>query len=226
MLCKKSRAGSYMTSWDALANIRREYGNLSLSEKEANDCPIAQFKHWFSEVLTSEKSDPTAMVLATVDEAGHPDTRVVLLKAIMDGAFVFYTNYQSVKAIQLNATPYAALNFYWPEMVRQVRVRGRVKMTSASMSDEYFASRPLESQLSAIASPQSAEITDRLVLEESLNRLIAEHQQALVVRPNHWGGYLVLPEEFEFWQGRENRLHDRIHYYQAQGQWIHRRLAP
>ena len=215
-----------MGKWRDLADIRRDYGNLSLREEDANDCPIEQFKSWFSEVLKTEKNDPTAMVLSTADELGRPDSRVVLLKGVEDGSFVFYTNYQSAKSMHINVNPYVALNFYWPETARQVRIRGRVKQTSQAQSDHYFASRPVTSQLSAISSPQSSEISSRAELEQKFNELIAKHQQELVVRPLHWGGYRVIPDEVEFWQGRENRLHDRIHYYLQQGKWHHRRLAP
>ena len=215
-----------MTVWKTMSDIRREYGKLSLSEESAMDCPIAQFESWFAEVVKTEKSDPTAMVLSTVDDRGHPDSRVVLLKGVEKGAFIFYTNYQSAKSIHIERHPYVALNFYWPEMARQVRIRGEVTKTSVSQSDAYFASRPVTSQISAVISPQSSEITGRIELEQKLNALIAETQQQPVVRPTHWGGYIVTPEEIEFWQGRDNRLHDRIHYYQQNGKWRHRRLAP
>ena len=215
-----------MTHWKTIADIRREYGNLSLSEAEASDCPIEQFERWFADVGKSEKSDPTAMVLSTVDEQGRPDSRVVLLKETIDGSFVFYTNYQSAKSMHIQNNPYVALNFYWPEMARQVRIRGRVKRTSKVQSDTYFSSRPKASQLSAMASPQSSEIQGRASLEKTLNDLISKYQQELVVRPEHWGGFEVIPDEIEFWQGRDNRLHDRIHYYLQNGKWLHRRLAP
>ncbi len=209
-----------------LSNIRREYGNLSLRDANAMACPIEQFNHWLADVLKTETTDPTAMLLSTVDEQGHPDSRVVLLKSLDEGGFVFYTNYQSSKAIQMDKHPYVALNFYWPAMVRQVRIRGQAHQVSESQSDEYFASRPKLSQFSAIISPQSREISTRAELESALNALIANHQQAPVMRPKHWGGYRVVPDEFEFWQGRDNRLHDRIQYYREHGEWRHRRLAP
>lgn len=215
-----------MSNWSTLADIRREYGDLSLSEDSLPECPITQFKHWFEEVLVVEKSDPTAMVLSTVDDKGYPDSRVVLLKGLDEGSFIFYTNYQSPKSLQLRHIPYAALNFYWPQMARQVRIRGRVKRVSKIQSDAYFASRPKTSQLSAIASPQSQKIESRKILEQSLNNLIAKYGQEPIVRPNHWGGYLVIPDEIEFWQGRDNRLHDRICYYKDKGKWIFCRLAP
>ncbi|KTD07416.1 pyridoxamine 5'-phosphate oxidase [Legionella jamestowniensis] len=215
-----------MKNWRTLADIRREYGELALSEENLPDSPIEQFRVWFEEVLPVEKSDPTAMVLSTVDEKGFPDSRVVLLKGLEEGAFIFYTNYQSTKSLQLSHTPYACLNFYWPQMARQVRVRGRVKKTSRRQSDSYFASRPLTSQLSAVISAQSKPIPDRKTLEDALNRLIAEHGQEPIVRPVNWGGYMIIPDEIEFWQGRNNRLHDRIYYHKKKGKWIYYRLAP
>ncbi|NSL18137.1 pyridoxamine 5'-phosphate oxidase [Tatlockia micdadei] len=215
-----------MGNWKTIADIRREYGDLNLNEESIQENPIAQFKLWFEEGLATEKSDPTAMVLSTVDEKGRPDSRVVLLKGLEEGAFVFYTNYNSTKSLQIQHTPYAALNFYWPQLVRQVRIRGRVKRVSRKQSDAYFASRPISSQLSAIASPQSQKIADRNVLEQALNELIAKHGQEAVVRPKHWGGYTVIPDEIEFWQGRDNRLHDRILFYKKRGKWSICRLAP
>jgi pyridoxamine 5'-phosphate oxidase len=215
-----------MSNNPILGHIRREYGNDSLSEDNVLNSPIEQFNFWLSDVLLVEKNDPTAMLLSTVDESGHPDSRVVLLKGVEDGTFVFYTNYQSTKSIQINHNPYVALNFYWPAFARQVRIRGRAVRVSDAQSDAYFASRPKASQLSAIASPQSLEISSRHELEARLNELIASHQQITVMRPIHWGGYRVIPDEFEFWQGRDNRLHDRIHYFINNEEWRHRRLAP
>lgn len=215
-----------MNKWKSIADIRREYGNLQLNESDMPDEPLHLFEQWFDEVLLTEKSDPTAMVLSSVDDRGYPDSRVVLLKGIDEGRFVFFTNYQSAKAQQLSHTPYAALNFYWPQMVRQVRIRGRVKQVSQEQSDAYFASRPYSSQLSAYTSPQSQEIKGREELEQRLNQIIAKYQQQTVMRPEFWGGYEVLPDEMEFWQGRDNRLHDRIHYYLNHNRWEHRRLAP
>lgn len=215
-----------MGHFRSLADIRRDYGELSLSESDLEACPIAQFKRWFEEVLHNEKNDPTAMVLSTVDAEGKPDSRVVLLKSLEDGHFVFYTNYQSVKATELAHSPFAALNFYWPQMARQVRIRGFVDKVSSEESDQYFSSRPMKSQLSAIISPQSQAIKDRISLEKCLNDLILKQGQDVVQRPEHWGGYKLNPDEIEFWQGRDNRLHDRIHYYRQSGKWLHRRLAP
>lgn len=215
-----------MTKSPSLADIRREYGSLDLNEQQVQSCPITQFNDWFSEIIAIEPSDPTAMLLSTVDEHGCPDSRVVLLKGVEDGGFIFYTNYQSTKAIQIENNPNVALNFYWPSMARQVRVRGRVQRVSEAQSDAYFSSRPKASQFSAIVSPQSREISSRVELEVALTKVIAQHQQDNIMRPDHWGGYMVIPNEFEFWQGRDSRLHDRIHYVLAEGQWTHRRLAP
>nr|HAT8714563.1 pyridoxamine 5'-phosphate oxidase [Legionella jordanis] len=215
-----------MTHWQTLADIRREYGDLSLSEDRISPSPFTQFKQWFEEVVPLEKSDPTAMVLSTVDERGLPDSRVVLLKGMEQESFIFYTNYESSKALQLAKTPYAALNFYWPQLARQVRIRGRVKRTSSKQSDSYFSSRPITSQLSSIASAQSRPIASREVLEKAINELIEQYGQKPIVRPKNWGGYVVIPDEFEFWQGRDNRLHDRICYIREKGEWSYCRLAP
>lgn len=215
-----------MTDWRTMADIRREYGDLSLDESSVEKNPIAQFKQWFTEICDVEKSDPTAMVLSTADEQGFPDSRVVLLKGIEDDAFIFYTNYESTKSLQLQHTPYAALNFYWPEMARQVRIRGRVKRVNEAKSDAYFYSRPIESQLGAIVSPQSRDIANRQYLDDAFNQLLKEHGQAPIIRPSHWGGYMVCPDEVEFWQGRDNRLHDRIQYMKKESEWVILRLAP
>ena len=215
-----------MNHWNNLSNIRREYGQLSLSEETIHLCPFVQFKQWFSDVLNTEKNDPTSMVLSTVDSQGHPDSRVVLLKGIDDEAFVFYTNYQSKKSLQIQQNPYVALNFYWPSLARQVRIRGKIDKISSAESDAYFASRPFASQCSTVVSHQSSTINSRSELEHALNELIANSQQETIMRPIHWGGYQVIPDEIEFWQGRDSRLHDRIDYYREQGQWRHRRLAP
>lgn len=215
-----------MTGWRTLADIRRDYGDLRLDDQQIGHDPFLQFQVWFNEVLASEKQDPTAMVLSTVDEDGMPDSRVVLLKGIEDGCFIFYTNYESAKAVQLQKHPVAALNFYWPEMARQVRIRGEVEKTSRAMSDAYFASRPEASQLSALASPQSRPIATRQELEVAFNRLMEQLHQQPIVRPENWGGYKIKPVAIEFWQGRDNRLHDRLLYRQQGDGWTCCRLAP
>lgn len=215
-----------MTNFRSIADIRREYGELNLNEQSLPEDPITQFKLWFGDVLKNEKNDPTAMVLSTVDERGYPDSRVVLLKGLEEGNFIFYTNYQSSKAKQIESNPYVALNFYWPQMARQVRIRGTIQQVDKNQSDLYFSTRPIKSQFSAIVSPQSQEISGREALEKALDDLIQKHGQEPVVRPNFWGGYSVIPHEIEFWQGRDNRLHDRIHYYLKEQEWVYHRLAP
>ena len=215
-----------MSKWKSIADIRREYGQLKLDEARVPDDPTQLFEQWFSEVLQTEKSDPTAMVLSTVDEQGHPDSRVVLLKGLENGSFLFYTNYQSHKARHIQANSFVALNFYWPQMARQVRIRGQAEKLSQAQSDAYFATRPLSSQYSAVSSPQSRVIQSRAELEKRLNDLIESRQHKPLLRPEYWGGYAVLADEFEFWQGRDNRLHDRIHYLHSKDKWIRRRLAP
>ena len=210
-----------------LSTIRRNYGEQMLNEEHIAPQPLEQFKIWFEAILTSVEHDPTAMVLSTVDSEGFPDSRVVLLKGIEQGGFVFYTNYGSTKAVQLKNNPHAALNFYWPLLVRQVRVRGSVKRVSRAESDAYFSSRPKASQLSAIASPQSQEIDSRESLLELVNRETLKHNsQEIITCPKRWGGYRLVPDEMEFWQGRDDRLHDCIQYFKQQGKWKHRRLAP
>lgn len=214
-----------MKKWKTLADIRRDYGDTSLNESDEVKCPIVQFQRWFSDILKTEVHDPTAMVLSTVDAEGHPDSRVVLLKGIDQDAFVFYTNYNSPKSLQMTGNDSVALNFYWPSMARQVRIRGQVKRTSTQQSDDYFSSRPIESQWSALISPQSSEISHRAELETAHAEL-REKIETPIIRPSHWGGYRVIPTTIEFWQGRDNRLHDRIEYTREQSSWTHRRLAP
>jgi pyridoxamine 5'-phosphate oxidase len=214
-----------MSGWKTLADIRREYGDLRLNEDGLQADPIAQFQRWFSEILPTEMVDPTAMVLSTVDAEGRPDSRVVLLKGIEDEKFVFYTNYNSVKSRQIRVNSFVALNFYWPAMARQVRVRGNVHGVSAEQSDDYFASRPLKSQLSALISPQSSEIGSRDELDRAFENLLKQNDQP-IIRPDHWGGYSVKPFEIEFWQGRDSRMHDRIQYNLHHEKWTYRRLAP
>lgn len=211
---------------NALKDIHREYGHDGLNLKDMHDCPVVQFERWFDEHFALDPEEPNAMVLSTVDIQGLPDSRVVLLKAVEDGKFIFYTNYHSNKGEHIAATPYVALNFYWPKEYRQVRVRGKVARVSEEMSDEYFYTRPIQSQLTSMASPQSQEISGRAELQDQVNQLIIEYKAKEIVRPSHWGGYAVMPEVFEFWQGRENRMHDRVQYYLHDGKWKHRCLAP
>ncbi len=211
-----------------LSNIRREYGGRELRRSQLDPNPVEQFKQWHSQMMKDQMADPTVMVLSTVDQQGIPDNRVVLLKEIIKGCFIFYTNYQSKKAQQLTDCHYAALNFYWPIVARQVRIRGRVSRTSTQASDDYFKSRPRTSQISALASPQSQVIPDRQFLDERFKQLNKEYADADEISQGQaWGGYAVKPFEFEFWQGRDNRLHDRFHYFiDNNDKWIIERLAP
>lgn len=208
-----------------IADVRQEYMRAGLAEADALPDPFAQFGRWFGEALAADLPLANAMTLATVTEAGAPDARIVLLKGVEDGAFVFFTNYDSRKGRQLAARPEACLVFLWSPLERQVRIEGRVEKVPAAASDAYFDSRPLGARLSARASTQSAVVPGR----EALERAVAE-QKALhgdhPPRPAHWGGYRVLPSQVEFWQGRENRLHDRLLYRRQASAWTIERLAP
>ena len=209
-----------------LSNIRQEYGDLELLEKDLSKDPITQFQKWFQEHVSIVHETPNAMVLSTVDMHDWPDSRVVLLKGLDKGQFVFYTNYYSAKGSQLADNPKAALNFYWSENMRQVRVRGIVTKLGEKQADDYFQSRPVASQFSTIASPQSQEISSREFLLTELDKVEKMYAGKEVVRPSYWGGYALEPHEVEFWQGRDNRLHDRIQYYWNNDTWCFRRLAP
>jgi pyridoxamine 5'-phosphate oxidase len=210
----------------SLADIRRDYQGEPLDEARSDPSPFAQFSAWFEQVRQTE-SDPTAMTLATATAEGRPSARIVLLKAIDARGFVFFTNYDSRKARELTATRRASLLFFWRSAERQVRIEGEVERVSAAESDAYFATRPRESQLSVHASWQSEVIESRETLElryEAARQTFAEGQ---VPRPEWWGGYRVVPDAFEFWQGRVSRLHDRLHYVKrADGSWVRERLAP
>jgi len=197
-----------------------------LTEKGVENDPLAQFARWYGEAQVTEKPLPDAVALATATPAGHPSLRMVLLKGFDAHGFVFYTNFRSRKGRELARNPRAALLFYWGEIGRQVRIDGRVEKLMARESDEYFATRPRGSQLSAWASPQSALVAGRGLLERRFAALARKYPDA-VPRPPQWGGYRLVPEAFEFWQGREDRLHDRIHYRRVRGgRWRIERLAP
>jgi pyridoxamine 5'-phosphate oxidase len=198
----------------------------ALSEADAAADPLRQFNRWFDAAAAAGLRLPNSMTLATVSAEGHPSARMVLLKGIEQGGFVFYTNYESDKARDLDSRPHAALVFHWKSLERQVRIAGRVERVSAEDSDAYFATRPLGSQHSAWASPQSTVVANRAWLEERAQDYAARFETN-VPRPPFWGGYRVLPEMIEFWQGRDDRLHDRLLYRrQADGTWIIERLAP
>ncbi len=209
-----------------LPQTREEYGAVALLEADMNPDPFEQFKHWFDQNAQLEPKTYNAMVLSTVDQHHHSDSRVVLLKELAAGEFVFYTHYDSEKGMQMESNPHVSLNFYWSYQARQIRVRGLVHRVSSEQSDEYFYSRPRESQLSSIASSQSSVIANREELDATYQRVCEEYNSKKIVRPESWGGYAVVPSQIEFWQGRDSRLHDRIQYTRNEDQWHMQRLAP
>jgi len=210
-----------------IADLRRTYALESLSEQDVATDPVEQFRRWFNEALNARLYEPNAMTLATADATGRPSARTVLLKGFDANGFVFYTNYESRKGQNLADNPQAALLFWWGELERQVRIEGRVEQVSPEESEVYFHSRPRDSQLGAWASPQSQVIVDRSVIETAMADLQATYAgQTTLPLPPHWGGYRVIPDHFEFWQGRESRLHDRIRYTPLADGWVLDRLAP
>ncbi len=210
-----------------LSAIREQYQRAGLSRPDLAPDPIAQFERWYDEWTATDPYDAAAMVVATVGADGRPSARYVLLRLVDQRGFVFYTNYDGAKGRELEANPRAALTFGWIDLERQVRVEGHVEQIAAEESDAYFAKRPRGSQLAAWASPQSEVIPDRALIERRFADLEARYADHDVPRPDHWGGYRVIPEQVEFWQGRADRLHDRFRYrHQAGGGWLVERLAP
>jgi len=208
-----------------IADLRREYMLGGLSEASVAADPFAQFERWLRDAIDANLPLANAMTLATVSAQGTPDARTVLLKGIDGGGFVFYTNYASRKGRQLEANRAGCLNFLWASIERQVRIEGSVERVSTSESEAYFASRPLGARLAAWAAVQSERVADRAALELSLSQVRTRYGQN-PPRPPHWGGYRLTPNAIEFWQGRENRLHDRLLYVRAAGAWTIERLAP
>jgi pyridoxamine 5'-phosphate oxidase len=208
-----------------LTALRRDYRHARLDETDIRPDPVEQFRGWLGEALKAELDEPYAMTLATVDAAGQPSARIVLLRGVDAHGFAFFTNYDSRKSNELAVQDRAALLFYWAPLERQVRVEGRVTPVSPAESDDYFARRPRGSCIGAWASPQSAVIPDRGWLEKRVDDYNREHGET-VPRPPNWGGYRLQPERFEFWQGRESRLHDRLVYRQQGTAWTLERLAP
>jgi pyridoxamine 5'-phosphate oxidase len=209
-----------------LADLRKSYERAELSEDASNSDPLRQFEHWLNEAISAEVPEPNAMTLATVASNLRPSTRIVLIKGYDERGIVWYTNYDSRKGQELAGNPYAALQFHWVELERVVRIEGRVEKTSAEESDAYFATRPLDSRIGAWASPQSQVIANRTVLVTNAAKYGAQYMLN-PPRPPHWGGYRLVPDEWQFWQGRKSRLHDRLRYTpQPGGQWLRERLAP
>lgn len=210
-----------------LSDLRSEYASRGLRRADLHSDPLRQFGAWFAAALAADIRDVNAMSLATATAEGKPSVRIVLLKAFDERGFAFFTNYDSEKAQELEANPFASLAFYWVQLERQVRISGPVERTSREDSAAYFHSRPVGSQLGAWASKQSETIDARQVLDARLMEMTERFQGREVPLPPHWGGYRVKPDKFEFWQGRQNRLHDRFRYLlQADGTWLIDRLAP
>lgn len=208
-----------------IAALRKDYRQSALLEQDVDDNPIRQFRVWFNQAVSALVNEPNAMSLATVHD-GRPESRIVLLKDVHDDGFVFYTNYLSAKGRDMAANPYVSLNFVWLELERQVRITGKAERIGESESDDYFYSRPLESQLGAIVSSQSEVVPSRQQLEHEMEAARKKYATEKPKRPAHWGGYLVKPDMIEFWQGRPGRLHDRLRYNLVDGNWIITRLYP
>jgi len=211
----------------SISELRKSYDTGGLQESDLDPNPFKQFEKWFGEIVAASLIEPNAMTLATATKDGVPSARIVLLKGFDERGFTFFTNYESQKARELEANPHAALVFYWAELERQVRVTGEVSRVTREESEAYFQSRPIGSQLGALASHQSQVIPNREVLEKRLAELTTEYQGRPIPLPPHWGGYRLAPQAIEFWQGRPNRLHDRLRYTrQPDGSWLIERLSP
>jgi pyridoxamine 5'-phosphate oxidase len=209
----------------ALAELRKSYERDELDEASCADDPLRQFETWLEQAIKAQLPEPNAMTLATVGADGRPSTRIVLIKGFDARGLVWYTNYDSRKGRELAHEPHAALQFHWVELERVVRIEGSVEKVSAEESDAYYATRPLDSRIGAWASPQSQPITSRAVLVANAAKAAARHGLK-PPRPPHWGGYRLVPDRWEFWQGRRSRLHDRVRYSLEAGSWLRQRLAP
>ena len=208
-----------------IADLRKSYERAELSEDASHADPLKQFDQWLTEAIAAQVPEPNAMTLATVASDLRPSTRIVLVKGYDERGIAWYTNYDSRKGQELAGNPYAALQFHWVELERVVRIEGRVEKVSAQDSDAYFASRPLDSRIGAWASPQSQVISGRTVLVTNAAKYSAQFMLN-PPRPPHWGGYRLVPEQWQFWQGRKSRLHDRLRYRLQDGAWLRERLAP
>lgn len=210
-----------------ISNIRKDYSKSTLDIDTIAKDPVLQFEKWFNEALTSGVIEPNALTLSTVSEDGRPSGRIVLLKGVEKGKFVFYSNYQSQKGKELDNNPACCLTFFWAELERQVRIEGIASRVDVAASEKYFQSRPRESQIGAWASPQSAVISNRGILDERVKKIQEKFEgQDKLPKPNQWGGFEVEPLKIEFWQGRPNRLHDRIAFTKIDNIWQIHRLAP
>jgi pyridoxamine 5'-phosphate oxidase len=210
-----------------ISSLRLDYKKSTLDETDVDQNPIQQFNVWFDEILKANIDEPNAMTLATIDAQNKPHARIVLLKGVTSKGFVFYTNYESLKAENMAANPQVALVFFWKEIERQVRIEGIVEKISEEESIAYFKSRPIGSQLGAIASQQSAVIESRTALEQQYEQVKNKYENQEITKPANWGGYIVKPSNMEFWQGRSSRLHDRLKYtLDEKNSWIVSRLQP
>jgi pyridoxamine 5'-phosphate oxidase len=209
-----------------LHSIRTEYKFAELTETSIDKDPLKQFERWLNDAFTAKVNEPTAMSVATFGADGFPDSRIVLLKEFGESGFTFFTNYNSNKGNSIINNPAVGLHFFWPELERQIRISGFAEKTSDEISDGYFCSRPISSQIAAVASNQSSKIPSREFLQNRFETVKEETAGELMKRPENWGGFLVLPVKFEFWQGRESRLHDRILYEKVDDNWVISRLAP
>ncbi|MFT4660490.1 MAG: pyridoxamine 5'-phosphate oxidase [Patiriisocius sp.] len=209
-----------------IKNVRREFSDSSFDRKDIHKNPFVQFKEWMSNAIDSKILDPYATCLSTVDLDGGADARIVYLRDILDDGYVLFTNYNSAKGIQIEKNPKVSLNFLWNELSRQVKIKGIASLADKSMSDDYFAKRPRNSQLGAWASEQSQSIENREILVERLKEIEERFEGGEVPRPPHWGGIKIMPTYFEFWKGRASRLHDRFVYEIKDGVWVINRLSP
>lgn len=206
--------------------IRSDYKQNPFGKKDVDPDPLKQFANWMDRAINSGIKEPTAMALSTVGKNLQPSIRMVLLKEIKEGGFIFYTNYESRKGHQISENHFGSLLFFWPELERQIRIEGRIEKTSQEISEEYYLTRSARRRIGAWASPQSQEIPDRKFLEDKQTEFEMKFSGNPIQRPDNWGGYLLIPYIIEFWQGRPNRLHDRIEYYMDDNDWKIRRLAP
>lgn len=212
---------------DYISSSRMDYDHGSLDEHTIEKNPITQFQNWIQEAIKAGLPEPNAMTLSTVNTHGRPSSRIVLLRAFDENGFVFYTNFNSRKGSDIQENPWGAINFFWTQLHRQVRIEGRLDKVTNEISDQYFNSRPRESRIGAWVSDQSGILSSRERLDERFLEFVKKFEGTEVTRPPHWGGFVLMPTKFEFWQGRPSRLHDRIEYHQEQtDNWSIRRLYP